>query len=78
MKRIINKLLQQQKEKNSQQRVKSLNEGFYVKERSGKIWLLHDGVAFKVVPPETTSTEIIALLQEARTAASQFDNNSNN
>lgn len=71
--KLYRRIIDRQKEKNLKQQTESLRSGFKVKERGGKLWLLHNGVAFCEIPASSNATEIADQIETARIAAVQYE-----
>lgn len=71
--KTIKKYFTEQKEKYRLQHQEILRESFDVAERSGYIWLTHNGVAFMKVGELSQASDIAGMLNEARECAVEFE-----
>lgn len=53
--------------------IDSIKRSFKVAERSGKLYLTHEGFAFAEIPCYTSAQEVATKLNEARNAAIEFE-----
>lgn len=66
MTNYIKQWWEQSQAKNQADKVTQLRESFYIKESSGSVWIMHDGVAVFKIPPFASSEEIVTYLEESR------------
>lgn len=57
---------EQSKEKTQADNIAKLRDSFYLKEKNGNVWIMHDGVAIFKIPIFASSEEIVAYLEESR------------
>lgn len=69
----IKEYFQRQKEDMRQQAIDNLRFDFKVKERNGALYLTHRGVAFRKIETTANAEEITKALEDARTAAIEFE-----
>lgn len=70
---VLKKWVESQKTKSNKQHIDSMRDEFRVKEKDGKIWLTHYGIAFKEIPPKSTAEDIAKELEDARKTALRFE-----
>lgn len=61
------------KELSKKKEINAFKSGYKVSERNGKIYLVHQGFAFAVLPNEMTAIEIADELNNAHNAALEFE-----
>lgn len=66
MTNFIKQWWEQSKAKNESEKVSQLRDSFYLKEKNGSVWIMHDGVAVFKVPSFASSEETVAYLEESR------------
>lgn len=66
MKNFIKKWWQTSKVKNQEDKIARLKDSFYLKEKNGSVWIMHEGVAVFKIPAFASSEETIAYLEESR------------
>lgn len=72
MKRLI-KWWNDQKENSKRKAIAAFKADYKVSESNGKIYLMHQGRAFAVLPGEMTAVEIANELNNARNAALEYE-----
>lgn len=72
MKKLI-KWWNDHKEKSKRKAIEAFKTDYKVSERNGKIYLVHQGYAFAVLPEEMTAAEIANELNNARNAALEYE-----
>lgn len=73
IRKFFKRLADKHKERTLAQRINEMRDGFRVKERGGKLWLLHNGVAFYEIPVIANADEIAHQIETARKAAVNYD-----
>lgn len=72
MNNLIKKWWRSIKDKNLSDNIMRLKSDFYVKERNGSMWVMHNGDAIRKLPPSASSKEIIRILNETRSCAVEY------
>lgn len=72
MTNYITQWWKQTKAKDRAYKVLKIRDSFYLKEKDGSVWILHDGVAVNQLPPFASTEEIVAILEETRTCAVEY------
>lgn len=72
MNRLI-KWWNDRKESSKKKAIEAFKTDYKVSERNGKIYLVHSGYAFAVLPDEITAAEIANELNNARNAALEYE-----
>lgn len=57
---------EQSKAKSLSNQILEIRDSFYLKEKDGSVWIMHDGVAVFKVPSFASSEETVAYLEESR------------
>lgn len=70
---LLKNWIETQKTKNNRQHIATMRDEFKVKEKDGKIWLTHCGIAFREIPSKATAEDIAKELNEARNTALRFE-----
>lgn len=66
MTNYIKQWWEQSKAQTQADNVAKLRDSFYLKEKNGSIWIMHEGVAVFKVPSFASSEETVAYLEETR------------
>lgn len=66
MTNYIKQWWEQSQAKNQADKVSQLRESFYLKEKDGNVWIMHDGVAVFKIPAFASTEETVAYLEESR------------
>lgn len=66
MTNYIKQWMERAKAKNEADKVSQLKDSFYLKEKNGNVWIMHDGVAIFKIPSFASSEETVAYLEESR------------
>lgn len=66
MTNYIKQCWERAKEKNEADKISQLRDSFYLKEKNGNVWIMHDGVAVFKIPSFASSEETVAYLEESR------------
>lgn len=72
----MNKLINwwnSRRELSKKKAIEAFKSDYKVSEKNGKLYLIHQGYAFDVMPLSATAEEITAKLNEARRAALEFE-----
>ena len=72
MTNYIKRWWEQSKAKTQADNITHLRNSFYLKEKNGSVWIMHDGVAIDKVYPCTSSDDVVKLLNEARNYAVEY------
>lgn len=72
MTNFIKQWWEQSKAKNESEKVSQLRDSFYLKEKNGSVWIMHDGVAVNQLPPFASTEEIVVILEETRACAVEY------
>lgn len=70
---VLTKWWQEMKHTSKQKAIERVEMDFRMCERDGRIYLMHQGFAFAIMPRDTTAEEIAHALNAARDAALKFE-----
>lgn len=63
----------ERKDESRKAELENIQSSFTVAEKDGRIYLIHNGYAFAIMPQHATADEIAAKLNEARKASLEFE-----
>lgn len=69
----LKQFIKNRREKKRLKRDVELKSFFKVKERGGRLWLTHDGVAFMEIAPMSLAEDVAKELDKARKTAVEYD-----
>ena len=70
---LLKKWLENIKARTVEQRVESIKDEFEVREKDGKMWILHQGVAFLELDGNCKASSIPESLNKARETAIKYE-----
>lgn len=69
---FIKLLVEKQKSKTQHNKELEIGSTFYVKEKDGKLWILHNGYAIRELDPSLTVEDVVKILTMFRTTAIKY------
>lgn len=69
---FLKALLEKQKSRTQHNKELDISSTFYVKEKDGKLWILHNGYAIRELDPSLTVEDIVKLLNMFRATAIKY------
>lgn len=70
--KFLKTLLEKQKSKTQHAKELDISSTFYVKEKDGKLWILHNGYAIRELDPSLTVEDVVKLLTMFRSTAIRY------
>ena len=72
MRKFIRKVWHCCKAKQIAKEIERLRDEFYIKEKNGTVWILHNGIAIEKIHPLSSSEDMLKLLENARRNAVSY------
>lgn len=69
---FIRTLFEKYKSKNQHNKEVEIGSTFYVKEKDGKLWILHNGYAVQEIEETLTAKEVVNILTNFRMTAIKY------
>lgn len=70
--KFLKLLLEKQKSRTQHNKELDISSTFYVKEKSDKLWILHNGYAIQELKPDQTVKEILEILSNYKETAIRY------
>lgn len=69
---FLRTLFEKQRCKKQHQKELGINATFYLRERDGSLWILHEGHAIQEISKDKTAEEIVQILNNYRSTAIKY------